>query len=137
MSDSLPIPSPKKRRPGGQPGNSNAIKQGFYAKQFRRMEINDLEKQPFFDLQDEINMLRVFIRRVVEKSSPEAAINQDLEILRTISVAVLCINRLMRTQALSGAGSTQQELNQALQQVITELHSEGLIGPPAQPPPVV
>ncbi len=51
----------KKR--GGQPGNTNAIKHGFYTKNFSLAECRGLEATKEIVLADEIALLRVLIRR--------------------------------------------------------------------------
>ncbi len=57
--------SPRKR--GGQPGNSNALKHGYYSKSFKKAEAADLEEMgQEADLSSEIAMMRVIIRRVFE-----------------------------------------------------------------------
>ena len=45
----LPAPAPKRRR-GGQSGNTNALKHGFYSSHFRRSDLKDLENCEFSDL---------------------------------------------------------------------------------------
>ncbi len=53
-----------RRKRGGQTGNLNALKHGFYSKHFKRSELDDLEE--IGDLQEEIQMMRVVIRRLLE-----------------------------------------------------------------------
>jgi hypothetical protein len=59
-------PPPKKRR-GGQPGNANAIKHGFYTRHFRGQEIKVLDQLPVAELQDEMEALRAFLRRYLKE----------------------------------------------------------------------
>lgn len=42
---------------------------GFYARRFRRSEISDLEGAAFTGLREEIQLLRVFIRRLMDPST--------------------------------------------------------------------
>ena len=62
------------RKRGARPGNTNALKHGFYAARFTRRKISWLDGQPVHqDLQDEINRLRVLIRRAfhaLDRRSP-------------------------------------------------------------------
>jgi hypothetical protein len=44
---------------GGQPGNTNALKHGFYSRRFRDIEFSDLDVITVADLQNEIAMMRV------------------------------------------------------------------------------
>jgi hypothetical protein len=48
------------------PGNLNALKHGFYSKQFEAVEIQDLETRLLVGLQDEVAMLRVMMRRILD-----------------------------------------------------------------------
>jgi hypothetical protein len=48
-----------KRQRGGQPGNLNALKHGFYSKTFKKIETEDLESMGGEGLEDEIEMMRI------------------------------------------------------------------------------
>ena len=93
-------PAPSQNRPGAPLGNKNALKHGFYAGHFNRTEIKDLQKSDSASLHDEINMLRVYIRRIFEKANPEITTWEDIQILRTLVLATACLDRLIRTQHL-------------------------------------
>ena len=51
------------RKRGAQPGNTNALKHGFYTKNFSLAERRGLEATQEIVLADEIALLRVLIRR--------------------------------------------------------------------------
>lgn len=51
----------KYRNRGGQPGNTNALKHGFYSRRFRDIEFSDLDVITVADLQNEIAMMRVLM----------------------------------------------------------------------------
>jgi len=60
---------PTKRRPGGQPGNLNALKHGFYSKALSKaaaLELTQAEGMSPADLAPEIALLRARIRRLLE-----------------------------------------------------------------------
>jgi len=48
------------KRRGGQPGNVNAVKHGFYSRRFRELEAEDLDAALQNGLGDEIDMMRVY-----------------------------------------------------------------------------
>ncbi|MDY6874320.1 MAG: hypothetical protein SVR81_10205, partial [Chloroflexota bacterium] len=48
-----------RRKRGGQPGNTNALKHGFYTKNFSLAERRGLEATKVIVLADEITLLRV------------------------------------------------------------------------------
>ena len=92
---------------GGQPGNANALKHGFYSNRFNTLELSDLDTALSDGLDDEISLLRVIIRRVFEYADTEA---QDLETwskaLSTLGAASTRLGGLLRTQQLISGGST-------------------------------
>jgi hypothetical protein len=56
---------PAARKRGGQPGNSNAFKHGFYTKNFSPAECRGLQSTQGVVLGDEIALLRVLINRLI------------------------------------------------------------------------
>ena len=98
-----PKPKPEaNRRPGAPLGNTNALKHGFYSRRFRSTDLNDLDTHNFSGLQDEITMLRVFIRGVVERSAEVESLDESIYLLRALSLATIGLTRLIRTQQLFG-----------------------------------
>ena len=128
MSDPFPPFPSRKRRRGAQVGNSNAIKHGLYARRFPTIEGYPAHQDPeglaSTDCTAEINMIRLLMRRLVEKSDPNASISETIEILRTLSVASLCLARLIRVQVYANPSSypSVDAFQEALAQVIQELN---------------
>jgi hypothetical protein len=63
------MPRPPKRSPGGQPGNLNALKHGFYSKALTRaarQQVDNAHELPVDDLTEEIALLRGRIKRLLE-----------------------------------------------------------------------
>lgn len=56
----------QKRKRGAQPGNTNALKHGMYARYFTQAEQEDLKGQSILD--SEIDMLRVSIQRLFSRT---------------------------------------------------------------------
>jgi hypothetical protein len=56
---------------GAKPGNKNALKHGFYQKQYTIQEDIDLEARLANGIDDEIALIRVIIRRLMEESKKE------------------------------------------------------------------
>lgn len=123
------------RSRGGQPGNVNAVKHGFYSRRFRDIEAADLEGALQDGLGDEIALMRVMIRRVFEYANEEAG---DLgssgkspsECLAAWSGALSALGAastrlagLLRTQKLLGGneGDVMAALRTALSEVTQEL----------------
>jgi hypothetical protein len=112
------------RKEGGQPGNSNAMKHGFYSRKFKTIEINDLDVlEANNNLQDEILLLKVVIRRVWEMASTSAV---DLDswamALGVLGMAMTRQAGLLRVQAMMGGGNS--EITNAISQAIREVTDE-------------
>jgi len=96
-----------RRKPGAQPGNTNALKHGFYSDRFHPIELSDLDAALTDGLEDEIALLRVIIRRVFTFASDE-----DLDFdawtraLSTLGNACSKLSGLLRTQQIITGGST-------------------------------
>ena len=98
MSDLSSVP----RRPGGQPGNANALKHGYYARRLPAAAVADLEEHAFPGLQEEIAVLRHFIGRLVDHSGECSDLPMTLSVVRVLSLAFGSLSRLMRTEQYSG-----------------------------------
>ncbi len=73
------------RRKGGQPGNLNALKHGFYSKHFLKGEIMDLEEAD--DLQEEIGMMRVVTRRLLKMARSCKDTGEMVNVLGALGLA--------------------------------------------------
>ncbi len=107
MPESLPSPhrpAPRRGR-GGQRGNLNALKHGFYSRKFRSLEITDLDSCVANGLDDEITLLRVYIRRLSDLSHKAKTLPQSLEVVRTLSLALTSLTRLMKVRHYISGGS--------------------------------
>ena len=113
------------RRRGAPAGNLNAVKHGFYARQFHKADIRDLEDDQTGSLDSEIKLMRVFIRRVLESSDARLPFPQSIELLRALSLASIAINRLIRTQhLLRDPNASLLELQNALASMIEDMEKE-------------
>lgn len=124
-SEPLPVeetgsaPGPKTRRRGGQPGNKNAFKHGFYTANFKKADQKAFDGWQFSGLAEEIALLRVYIRRVVELGVSVDHLPQSIDLLRALSLAVTSLNRLVKTQAFIANGD--DEISIAIRDVLNEL----------------
>jgi len=99
-----------KRKPGAQPGNVNAWKHGFYSRRFKALELCDLDTILQNNLDDEIALLRVMIRRVFEIADSSAESLEDWEsALSTLGAASTRLAGLVRVQHLSSGKSQNIE----------------------------
>jgi uncharacterized protein YjcR len=105
------IPKEKMKRKAGAPvGNVNAWKHGFYSRRFKALELCDLDTILQNNLDDEIALLRVMIRRVFEAADNEAETLDDWErALSTLGSASTRLANLIRAQHLTSGGSQNIE----------------------------
>src|SRR4030067_1248545 len=93
------MPRPK-RRPGGQPGNRNAVTHGFYAKGMtdaQALELDEAQRLPTDDLSGEMARLRLHLRDLLG-NSPDTAELVYLG-LRTLASLARTQSPLPRTHA--------------------------------------
>ena len=114
-------PTPTRRR-GAQPGNRNALKHGFYARAYKAGELADLDAMLTTGLQDEITMIRVATRRVIDYIAEFTNPTEAVMTLGALGLAATRLATLLRTQKiLDGQQSTSTVLSQALAEVVREL----------------
>ena len=108
------------RKRGGQPGNLNALKHGFYSKHFQKKELQDLEE--IGDLQEEIQMLRVVTRRLLEAALEIEDVGELSNLLNTLGLASTRVGGLMKTQKflVCGEENTLEVIRQSIEAVLGE-----------------
>jgi hypothetical protein len=115
-----------RKKRGGQLGNTNALKHGFYTKNFSLSERQGLESINEIVLADEIALLRVLIRRFSAQilASQGVSLNESAQHLAVTSEAMLRLASLLRTNHLLGGsetGSLTQELCLSLAEIYKEM----------------
>ena len=106
----------RKTKRGGQPGSTKAVRHGFYSRKFQDLEVEDLS-QVKGGLQDEIAMLRVFIRRVFDRATelgdefadkgPGSELFALSQLLTTLGIATTRLAHMLRTQKFLDGGSDE------------------------------
>ncbi len=117
MQSSLP-----KRPRGGQLGNRNALKHGYYSQAFKKVDLKNGESIPIFDLQAEIVMLRLYIRRVISMATESESFVECVGLLRILSMAYTSLTRLISTQYV--VCNSDDEMDIAMRQAIEELFGD-------------
>ena len=120
-------PKVPRRKRGGQPGNTNALKHGFYSRRFNKIETQDLESSNLDDLSGEIALLRVFTRRVFELAQDVDDLDRAVHLLSVFSLSVGKLSSAQRTRAFLrslGHDETAQAIQQALAEIAVELSLE-------------
>ena len=116
-----------KRKSGGQPGNLNAFKHGFYSRRFRALELSDLSEVLTDNLDDEIALLRVIIRRVFEMADKDAETLEDWSMaLSTLGAASTRLAGLLRTQQIITGGKGTDVIDQISEAIGKAAHELGI-----------
>jgi len=121
--DSTPDTPPQKPHRGAPLGNKNAEKTGFYSRYYNQIDKSDLASVPAVDLQEEIGMLRIFIRHVIQWSQDKDGLEDSLTVLRTLSVATFSLSRLVRIQHLVTPGA-EDEIRKNIEKGLTRVMEE-------------
>jgi hypothetical protein len=97
-------------KPGGQPGNHNALKHGFYSSLFKDAERRLLAELPVTDLSAEIELIRVTNSRflkALQASRGSLDFDTQLTALRAVNLSAHSIASLLRAQALTIAANLE------------------------------
>jgi hypothetical protein len=95
---------PKSR--GAQPGNTNAVKHGFYSAAFKAHERSMLADLPLTDLSAEIDLIRITNHRFLQAlkaSKGDLDLQTQLTALRAVNLSAHSIATLLRAHALTAA----------------------------------
>jgi hypothetical protein len=117
----VPSPSPAKKKRGAPLGNRNRLKHGFYSRRFLTAEIKDLENGEH-NLDDEIKLIRIYLRRLTEKADTFTSLEQGMEFLRALSMATYTISRLVRMRQVVGPVVTDL-LSRAMDEAIVNIRN--------------
>lgn len=100
------------RKRGGQPGNTNALKHGFYSKFFSDFELQDLDGALASGLDDEISLLRVFIRRITDQVFNANDVELDLTTKMTyLDILARSLSRLSALVRVNDMLSSSNDSN--------------------------
>jgi len=121
----MPPTSPPRRR-GAPLGNLNNFKHGFYSRRLKKRDLTGVESTDVSGLVEEIALIRVYTRRLIESFDPNGDFYQHADLLRILCVASSAITRIIRAQYLiSSTGSgIDDEIAEAIRQVNAEFHAK-------------
>jgi hypothetical protein len=90
-----------KRRRGGQPGNANAYKHGFYSSRLLSASLQAAEKHRSADLQTDIDMVTISIDNFLRSAADgkQRTWEQNLVQLRAVALAAAAKASLLRIQS--------------------------------------
>lgn len=94
-------------RRGAPPGNTNALKHGFYARKFKPHQLDDYTRAAAVTgLDEEIALLRLVILNLTEHCLPAAGQPPDLAAFSALESSLARLSRLLRDQRLLALGDT-------------------------------
>ena len=98
--------APGRKRRGGQLGNHNALKHGYYSSIFKATERRLLDQLPLTDLSAEIELIRVTNKRFLQALSAsrnDLDFETQLTALRAVNLSAHSIATLLRAHVLTVA----------------------------------
>lgn len=112
-------------RRGAPKGNLNALKHGFYTRRIPKSDLSGVESINPSGLIEEIALIRLFTRRLLESLRPDSDIYELADVLRTLCLASSTITRVVKTQFLINAAhpGIEDEIAEAIKQVNAEFRS--------------
>ena len=111
----------RKKTRGAQPDNANAVKSGFYGRLFTEEEVVEIGRLALAELSldEEISMLRVLMRRVVDSKLDPA------EACELFGRASGQLRRLIATRDdLHNRGASEESVESAMAAALDELSEE-------------
>jgi hypothetical protein len=125
------LPPLTKRHRGGQPGNLNALKHGFYTRRFNPTDLAGVESTDYNGLLEEIAIIRLYARRLIELDDQSTNITQVANTLRILCLASLTITRLVKTSQFLQVNNNSNAtgLHKALEH-LTDLLKLDQVNPP-------
>ncbi len=110
-------PSTSRRHRGGQPGNRNALRHGFFSKSFTEAELHGLDDNIKGEFIDEIALARVNAAHLAELLKDYKNMSLD----DVVSASNALNNYLDRIQSLSRAQRFMYRNQTTLEQALAEL----------------
>ena len=117
---------------GAPYGNTNNLKHGYYARNLHHLDLSGPENHDFHGLQDEINLIRAQIRRVVQLADQEQNFEQALNLLRILCLSTTTLTRLVKTQKLLSLDQDDflKTINLAIDSVLQDIKTSAAYPPP-------
>jgi len=115
------MPSDVKKRRGAPLGNINNFKHGFYSRRLKKRDLTGIESTDTAGLAEEIALIRVYTRRLVESFDPQGDFYDHADLLRILCLASTAITRVIRAQYLISSTGGEDEIGEAIKQVYAEI----------------
>ena len=116
--------STSKRR-GAPIGNINALKHGFYTRLIKKHDLSGVESTDTKNLVEEIAIVRVFTRRLIESLDSDADTYEIAGALKILCVALSTITRAIKTHhwLTLNNGEMDDEISIAIKRLHEEINA--------------
>ena len=112
-----------KRLRGAQPGNTNALRHGFYSRYLHQLELDDLDQIVIEDMDSEIALVRSLIRRTAEFSEGVDSLEQAIKLLNSIGMNAQHLSAIIYKRHML-AGNADTRVADAFNDVLERLRKE-------------
>jgi hypothetical protein len=124
----MPQTPPPKRRRGAPPGNTNAVKHGFYSSRFGPRRPQNLDPA---GVNAQIVLLKVYINHVKELSPQLENVHDQAGLVRALCLAMSSLSHLMHLQRLlPGSVENKESARRVICQALASLSAEEAANPP-------
>lgn len=114
-----------KKKPGGQPGNLNALKHGRYTRLVPPDNAKELPHLLSSNLEEEIRMLRQATRRLFRLADQSNDIDQWIKVLGALGLASIRTSRLLKSRDSIGDGDQAiEEITAAIREVLEDWNGD-------------
>ena len=124
--------SPKRRR-GAPPGNTNAVKHGLYSPRHNPAVYAEESQRSKQSLDEEIALMRFFIRRLGELSESVDNLYDAAGLVRVLSIASTSLTNMLKAQLLIFGDESQPALSSALKSVLADMRAKKTGSLPPKP----
>ncbi len=134
-------PTSTPRHRNASKGNLNNFEHGFYSRRIKKCDLTEIESTDNTGLTEELGLIRVYTRRLVESFDPKGGFSEYADLLRMLCLASATITRIIRAQYLvsSPGSAVDDEIAEAIRQVHAEIFGDldqpGTASTHLDPPP--
>jgi hypothetical protein len=139
----MSVETPPKKKRGAPPGNTNAIKHGYYSPRFGPASRRDPQNLDSTGIVDQIDLLKLYLRHVRELSDQLENVHDQASLLNVLTQSMASLTRLMHIQRIiSGSMDQKESARAAIFKVFADRSAECAArdpsdqssAPPDQPP---
>jgi hypothetical protein len=111
-----------KRKRGAPKGNLNALRHGIYSEQLRGADISALQGIEPTSIKDEITVLRVIIRRLIELIKKAGSVEELTALVHNLTAVTNSLGRLIRVY--SAVKASKSDGDRIFEDVIAQIARE-------------